>query len=225
MPPRADVSGDLLFGLLALQAGLIDQSALVAAFHTWCRDGARPMAEILVDRETLDPGERELVSGLVAAHLRRHGGDRAESLAALEVDASAVEVLAGVGGPDLEAALSRSGIGPPHHAVGGSALTSHPSTEPDPDGEAEDSATVDYEAASLQGPRLHGSSACSAPAAWGWSTSRRRLLHREVALKQVRPDHQRHDQSQDRAPLPRRGRDHGATRAPGDRPRPRLRRR
>ena len=36
---------DLLFGLLALQNGLIDQAALVAAFHAWTRDKSRPLAD------------------------------------------------------------------------------------------------------------------------------------------------------------------------------------
>ena len=40
--------GDLLFGLLALQNGLIDQGQLVAAFQAWTRDKARPLAEHLV---------------------------------------------------------------------------------------------------------------------------------------------------------------------------------
>ena len=39
---------DLLFGLLALQNGLIDQGQLVAAFQAWTRDKARPLADHLV---------------------------------------------------------------------------------------------------------------------------------------------------------------------------------
>lgn len=37
----ADIAADqnFLFGLIALQNGLIDQSALVAAFHAWTREG------------------------------------------------------------------------------------------------------------------------------------------------------------------------------------------
>jgi hypothetical protein len=35
---RADTERNLLFGLLALQNGLIDQAQLVAAFQSWARD-------------------------------------------------------------------------------------------------------------------------------------------------------------------------------------------
>ena len=35
MPRHLDPSRDLLFGLLALQTGLINQAQLVAAFHAW----------------------------------------------------------------------------------------------------------------------------------------------------------------------------------------------
>ena len=38
---------DLLFGLIALQNGLIDQEGLVAAFRAWTRDRAKPLADHL----------------------------------------------------------------------------------------------------------------------------------------------------------------------------------
>jgi len=44
----------LLLGLLALQNGLIDQGALVAAFQAWTRDKARSLADQLVARGDLD---------------------------------------------------------------------------------------------------------------------------------------------------------------------------
>jgi hypothetical protein len=37
----------LLFGLLALQVGLIQQAQLVAAFHAWTGDKSRPLADHL----------------------------------------------------------------------------------------------------------------------------------------------------------------------------------
>ena len=49
---------DLLFGLLALQNGLIDQVQLVAAFQAWTRDKARSLADPLVARGDLDADAR-----------------------------------------------------------------------------------------------------------------------------------------------------------------------
>ena len=48
----------LLFGLLALQDGLIDQGVLVAAFQAWTRDKARSLADQLVARVDLDADSR-----------------------------------------------------------------------------------------------------------------------------------------------------------------------
>src|SRR5438132_149351 len=55
--PMAAIAADrdLLFGLLALQNGLIDQVELVAAYQAWTRDKARPLAEHLAARGDLDP--------------------------------------------------------------------------------------------------------------------------------------------------------------------------
>jgi hypothetical protein len=44
----------LLFGLLALQNGLIDQGALLAALQAWTRDKTRSLADQLVARSDLD---------------------------------------------------------------------------------------------------------------------------------------------------------------------------
>jgi hypothetical protein len=44
----------LLFGLLVLQNGLIDQGQLILAFLTWTRDEARSLADPLVARGGLD---------------------------------------------------------------------------------------------------------------------------------------------------------------------------
>src|SRR6185369_7328267 len=49
---------DLLFGLLALQVGLIDQGQLVAAFQAWTRDKGRPLADHLVSRGGLAAEQR-----------------------------------------------------------------------------------------------------------------------------------------------------------------------
>ena len=81
MSESSDPSRDLLFGLLALQTGLIDQGALFAAFAAWTRDKARPLADHLGERGGLDADGRAAVEAMVAVHVRTHGGDVEKSLA------------------------------------------------------------------------------------------------------------------------------------------------
>src|SRR5262249_62177855 len=78
-----DTSRHLLFGLLALQTGLIDLAALVAAFHAWTQDKAQSLADHLVALGHLDAAHRHLLEGLAAAHLARHGGEVERSLAVI----------------------------------------------------------------------------------------------------------------------------------------------
>jgi serine/threonine-protein kinase len=104
-----DTARQLLFGLLALQTGLIDQSLLVAAFHAWTQDKSRPLADHLVASGQLDAAHRPLLEGLAAAHLARHGGDSERSLAAMAAGRSTRESLAQVGDADVAATLARVG--------------------------------------------------------------------------------------------------------------------
>src|SRR5262245_8956456 len=97
---------NLLFGLLALQNGLIDQGQLVAAFQAWTRDKARPLAEHLVGRGDLDADDRAAVEALVARHLKKHGGDPERSLAAIPAGRSTREGLARLADPDIEGSLA-----------------------------------------------------------------------------------------------------------------------
>ena len=53
----ADAHGDLLFGLLALQNGLINQGQLVAAFQAWTLDKSRSLADHLAARGDLSKAQ------------------------------------------------------------------------------------------------------------------------------------------------------------------------
>ena len=103
---------DLLFGLLRLQNGLIDQDQLVAAFQAWTRDKTPALADHLVARGDLDTDQTAGVEAMVALHLKRHGGDAEKSLAALPAGRSTRESLAPLGDPDIEATLGHVGSRP-----------------------------------------------------------------------------------------------------------------
>jgi serine/threonine-protein kinase len=104
-----DADRDLLFGLLALQNGLIDQGQLVAAFQAWTRDKARALAEYLTQRGDLNPEQRALVEAMVALHLKKHRGSTEKSLAAIPAGDSTRESLALLGDADIEGTLARVG--------------------------------------------------------------------------------------------------------------------
>jgi eukaryotic-like serine/threonine-protein kinase len=106
VPLATDLSRSLLFGLIALQNGLIHQEQLVSAVRAWARDKARPLDEHVVD---LDAEQRGAVGAMVELHLKKQGGDVTKSLAVLQAGWSTRESLAGIGDPDLEATLAHVG--------------------------------------------------------------------------------------------------------------------
>ncbi len=95
----------LLFGLLALQNGLINQGKLVAAFQAWTLDKSRSLADHLEARGDLTPARRALLEGLAAVHVEAHDGDVEKSLAGVSAGKSTRESLVRIGDPDIGATL------------------------------------------------------------------------------------------------------------------------
>jgi hypothetical protein len=110
MTRRDDAPRDLLFGLLALQNGMVNRDQLVAAFGAWTASH-RPMPDLLVEHGALSPPRRALLEALAAEHLAAHGNDPEKSLAALELNRSTRESLANAGGPVVEATIAHVGPG------------------------------------------------------------------------------------------------------------------
>ncbi len=96
---------ELLFGLLALQNGIINQAQLVLAFQAWTLDKSRSLADYLQQRGELAAAKRALVEALVDVHLEAHAGDVEQSLAAVSAGKSTRESLARLGDPDVDATL------------------------------------------------------------------------------------------------------------------------
>jgi hypothetical protein len=87
----AVVDDDLLFGLLALQNGLIDQVQLVPAFQARTCDKECDLADHLLARRELDAARRH--RGPRRLHIQKHGGVE-RSLAAVAAGRSTGESLA-----------------------------------------------------------------------------------------------------------------------------------
>lgn len=106
--PAAD--RNLLFGLLALQNGLIDQDQLVAAFRAWIRDRTRPLADNLPPAR---PGCRQAGGGRGAGRAARQEPrwQRPEELAVIGTARSTCASLAGLDNPEMEHTLTQLGPG------------------------------------------------------------------------------------------------------------------
>ena len=96
---------NLLFGLLALQNGLINQGQLVAAFQAWTLDKARALADHLLALGHLNDAQRAVVEAMADLHVAKHG-DVERSLAAIPAGRSTHESLARLGDPDIEDTLT-----------------------------------------------------------------------------------------------------------------------
>ena len=105
----ANADHQLLYGLIALQVGLIDQAQLLAAFQAWARDKDRPLADHLADRGGLGADGRAAIEAMVALHVSKYGGDTEKSLASIPAGRSTRESLIRIGGPVIEATLTRLG--------------------------------------------------------------------------------------------------------------------
>jgi tetratricopeptide (TPR) repeat protein/tRNA A-37 threonylcarbamoyl transferase component Bud32 len=99
-----DNDRNLLFGVLALQAELIDADRFAKGCALWAADKSRPLADVLVAQGWLTPTDRADVGKLLDRKLRKHGGDVRASLAEVTTDAVR-RSLADVSDPELQATL------------------------------------------------------------------------------------------------------------------------
>jgi tetratricopeptide (TPR) repeat protein len=89
--PNSDTDRNLLFGVLALQADLLDAAQFVEACTLWANAKDRHLADLLVERGWLTPADKADVERLLERKLKKHGDAHAS--------------LAAVAGPEVRRAL------------------------------------------------------------------------------------------------------------------------
>jgi WD40 repeat protein/tRNA A-37 threonylcarbamoyl transferase component Bud32 len=107
--PRFLASRQLVFGIIALQSDFLSREQLVAAFDAWVHDKSRSLADILQTQGALSTEDRQILELLVTKFIKKHAGNAEQSLLAL----SSVEIvrpeLERLHDPDLQASLGHVG--------------------------------------------------------------------------------------------------------------------
>jgi serine/threonine protein kinase/tetratricopeptide (TPR) repeat protein len=99
-----DTDRNLLFGVLALQADLLDRAQFVEACALWANQKQTSLADLLVARGWLTPEDRADVEKLLQRKLRKHGGNTQLSLAELTSDVLR-QSLADIGDAEVRRSL------------------------------------------------------------------------------------------------------------------------
>jgi serine/threonine-protein kinase len=102
----ADTDRNLLFGVLAFQAGLLDPRQFAEACGEWAARKEAPLAEMLVERRLLTGDERSIVESLLERNIEKHGGDARAGLTAVAAEPARM-TLAALGDMGIQESLAR----------------------------------------------------------------------------------------------------------------------
>ena len=178
MPATAD--RNLLFGVLAIQMDFITRDQLLSAMNAWVFDKARTLGELLLRQQALSPDTHALLDALVKKHLALHENDPEKSLAAVSSVGDVKRDLATIYDVDVHASLVQLSKGRPN-AINPRTVNLAGSEKLDPYATTGLSKTAGLRFSILRPLAQGGLGEVFA--------AHDEELHREVALKQIRPQH------------------------------------
>jgi len=106
MMPEPEADQNLLFGVIALQSGLIEMQQFVDACTLWSARGRQDLADILVEQGWLDREDSEHVGYLLKRRMEKQGRNLQQSLAAVPDDIKVA--LASIDDPTIQETLHGS---------------------------------------------------------------------------------------------------------------------
>jgi serine/threonine-protein kinase len=102
---HADTDRNLLFGVLALQADLLDTESFAEACAAWASRKDMPLADLLIERGWLTQADKQDIERLLERKLKKHSGDAHASLFAA-AGAEACHALLTLGDADVQRSLA-----------------------------------------------------------------------------------------------------------------------
>ena len=155
---------NLLFGILALQLNFIGRDALVAGMHAWVLDKKKPLRQTLLELGNLTPEQMHALDALIVQHLKAHGDDPERSLRSLAATTAVHSTLERFDDGDVQASVSK------YDEAVERTKTYQPSMPPN-------------DGARFQRRRFHKEGGLG-KVFYADDTE----LHREVALKEIKPE-------------------------------------
>jgi serine/threonine protein kinase len=100
------IDRNLLFGIVALEMDFVSRQNLVDAMHEWVRDKTRKLGQILQDHQALTDDLRVLLDTLVDQHIQHHDGNIDFNLSSPRWGSSTFAALRQVNDTEIQARLA-----------------------------------------------------------------------------------------------------------------------
>ena len=175
----AAVDRNLLYGVLAVQLGFVTRDQLIAATSRWVLDKEQPLGEVFIRHGMITRADGQLIDSVVAKQLERNGADARQSLHSLAGVAGLQETLELLGDSTAPCSAEFDTIG----SVANDPYVTHARGERSV-GESKNRYTI---------LRVHqkGGLGCV-------SIALDEELNRDIALKEILPNHADHEENRPR---------------------------